>query len=196
MAFKYRKIYGSLSEINNSNSIGIAGIMASKKNKIYLGNLEAKRDWGYAPEYVEAMWLMLQQEQPDDYVIGTGETHSVKEFLEEAFNYLSLDWQKYVEIDPKYSRPTEVGVLRADSTKARKKLNRSPEISFNDLIRIMVDYDLELIGLDSPRKGKKIIQQKALEWTSSRLAGFSGRTRVLVTSREHQIRTNKIRNGP
>jgi GDPmannose 4,6-dehydratase len=91
IAFKYRKIYGSLSEINNSNSIGIAGIMAGKKKKIYLGNLDAKRDWGYGSEYTEALWLMLQQNKPDDYDIGTGKTHSVKEFLEGAFSYLSLD---------------------------------------------------------------------------------------------------------
>jgi GDPmannose 4,6-dehydratase len=143
---------------------GLANIIAKKEQKIYLGNLEAKRDWGYAPEYVEAMWLMLQQEEPDDYVIGTGETHSVQEFLEEAFSYLSLDWKNYMEIDPKYFRPIEVGNLRADSTKARKKLNWSPKISFKDLVRIMVDADLEAIGLSSPGEGKKIINEKALAW--------------------------------
>jgi len=143
---------------------GLASIIAKKEQKIYLGNLEAKRDWGYAPEYVEAMWLMLQQDKPDDYIIGTGETHSVQEFLVEAFSYVSLDWKKYVEIDPKYFRPTEVGDLRADSTKARKKLNWSPKISFKDLIRIMVDSDLESISFSSPGEGKRIVQQKALEW--------------------------------
>jgi GDPmannose 4,6-dehydratase len=143
---------------------GLANIIAKKEQKIYLGNLEAKRDWGYAPEYVEAMWLMLQQEEPDDYVIGTGETHSVQQFLEDAFSYLNLDWKKYVEIDPKYFRPTEVGNLRADSTKARRQLNWSPKISFKGLVRIMVDSDLESIGLRSPGEGKRIIQQKALEW--------------------------------
>jgi GDPmannose 4,6-dehydratase len=143
---------------------GLANILAKKEEKIYLGNLEAKRDWGYAPEYVEAMWLMLQQEKPDDYVIGTGETHSVQEFLEEAFSYLNLDWKKYVEIDPKYFRPTEVGNLRADSTKARRQLNWSPKIYFKGLVRIMVDSDLEFIGLRSPGEGKRIVQQKALEW--------------------------------
>jgi GDPmannose 4,6-dehydratase len=100
--------------------------MAGKKKKIYLGNLDAKRDWGYPPEYVEAMRLMLQQDtpdNPDDYVIGTGETHSVKEFLEGAFSYLNLDWKEYVEIDPKYFRPTEVEALKADSSKAKKILN-------------------------------------------------------------------------
>jgi GDPmannose 4,6-dehydratase len=145
-------------------TIGIAGIMAGKKKKIYLGNLDAKRDWGYAPEYVEAMWLMLQQDKPDDYVIGTGETHSVKDFLEGAFRYLNLDWKEYVEIDPKYFRPTEVEVLKADSSKAKKVLNWTPRISFEDLIKIMVDADLEAIGLSSPGEGKKIISEKGLAW--------------------------------
>jgi GDPmannose 4,6-dehydratase len=145
-------------------TIGIAGIMAGKKKKIYLGNLDAKRDWGYAPEYVEAMWLMLQQDKPDDYIIGTGETHSVKEFLEGAFSYLNLDWKEYVDIDPKYFRPTEVEVLKADSSKAKRILNWTPRISFEDLIKIMVDADLEAIGLSSPGEGKKIISEKGLAW--------------------------------
>ena len=143
-------------------TIGIAGVMAGKKKKIYLGNLDAKRDWGYAPEYVEAMWLMLQQDKPDDYVIGTGEAHSVKEFLEGAFSYLNLDWKECVEIDPKYFRPTEVEVLKADSSKAKKILNWTPRITFEDLIKIMVDADLEAIGLSSPGEGKKIIREKRL----------------------------------
>lgn len=144
-------------------TIGIANILANKKKKIYLGNLEARRDWDYAPEYIEAMWLMLQQDKPDDFVIGTGKTHSVKEFLEETFSYFSLDWEKYVEIDPKHFRPTEVEGLRADSTKAKKQLNWSPKISFKELVRIMVDYDLELLGLSSPREGKRIIHEKGLK---------------------------------
>jgi len=143
---------------------GIANIIAKKEKKIYLGNLEAKRDWGYAPEYVEAMWLMLQQEKPDDYVIGAGKTYSVKEFLEEAFRYINLDWQKYIEIDPRYYRPTEVKNLRADPTKAKKLLNWSSKISFNELAKIMIDYDLELICATSPGEGKRIIKQKGLEW--------------------------------
>ena len=148
---------------------GIANIMAKKEQKIYLGNLEAKRDWGYAPEYVKAMWFMLQQDKPDDYVIGTGEIHSVKEFLEEAFSYLNLDWREYIEIDPRYFRPTEVENLKADSTKAKKLLNWAPRISFKELVRIMVDYDLELIGLSSPGEGKRIIRQKGLEWNKNHL---------------------------
>ena len=145
-------------------TIGIAGIMAGKKKKIYLGNLDAKRDWGYAPEYVEAMWLMLQQDKPDDYVIGTGEAHSVKEFLEGAFSYINLDWKECVDIDPKYFRPTEVEVLKADSSKAKKILNWTPRITFEDLIKIMLDADLEAIGLSSPGEGKKIISEKGLAW--------------------------------
>jgi len=144
---------------------GLANIVAKKENKIYLGNIEAKRDWGYAPEYVEVMWLMLQQNKPDDYVIGTGETHSVKEFLEESFSYLNLDWQEYIKTDPRYFRPTEVENLKADTTKAIKQLNWFPKISFKDLVKIMVDYDLELLGLPSPGKGKKVIQEKGLTWS-------------------------------
>jgi len=148
---------------------GIANIIANKEKKIYLGNIEAKRDWGYAPEYVVAMWLMLQQERPDDFVIGTGKNHSVKEFLEEAFRYLNLDWQKHVKIDPRYFRPTEVENLKADSTKAKKLLNWAAKISFKALVKIMVDYDLELIGLSSPGEGKRIIKQKGLEWNKNHL---------------------------
>jgi GDPmannose 4,6-dehydratase len=143
---------------------GIANIIANKEKKIYLGNIEAKRDWGYAPEYVVAMWLMLQQERPDDFVIGTGKNHSVKEFLEEAFRYLNLDWQKHVKIDPRYFRPTEVENLKSDPTKAKKILNWSSKVSFKDLVKIMVDYDLESIGITSPGEGKRIIQEKGLEW--------------------------------
>lgn len=143
---------------------GIANILANNKKKLYMGNLDAKRDWGFAPEYVKAMWLMLQQDKPDDYVIGTGETHSVKEFLEEAFSYLNLDWEKYVEIDKKYFRPTEVENLRADFKKAKKHLNWSPQISFKELVTIMVDYDIETLGLKSPGERKRVIQNNNLEW--------------------------------
>jgi GDPmannose 4,6-dehydratase len=121
----------------------IARILAGQQDKLYLGNLEAKRDWGYAPEYVEAMWLILQQDAPDDYVIGTGETHSVKEFVEEAFAYAGLDWQEYVKIDARYFRPTEVDLLLADAARARTKLEWRPKISFRELVAIMVQADLE-----------------------------------------------------
>jgi GDPmannose 4,6-dehydratase len=143
---------------------GLARILAKKEDKLYLGNLDARRDWGYTPEYVEAMWLMLQQEKSDDYVIGTGETHSVKEFLESACAYLGLDWQKYVEIDSRYFRPTEVNDLRADITKAKKVLNWTPRVLFADLVKIMVDYDLEKIGISSPGEGKKIRRERKLDW--------------------------------
>lgn len=114
------------------------------QDKLYLGNLEARRDWGYAGDYVAAMWLMLQQDKPDDYVIATGESHSVREFLEAAFGYAGLDWQKYVEIDPRYFRPTEVDHLLGDPTKAQKQLRWQPKVKFMDLVRMMVDHDLEL----------------------------------------------------
>jgi len=110
------------------------------------------------------MWKMLQQDEPDDYVIGTGETHSVKEFLEEVFDYLDLDWKKYVEIDKRYFRPTEVEFLKADPTKSRKKLNWSPQIAFCDLVKIMVDCDMENFDLSSPGEGKRILQNKDFSW--------------------------------
>jgi GDPmannose 4,6-dehydratase len=123
----------------------VAHIQAGLQKKLYLGNLDAKRDWGYAKEYVEAMWLMLQQDQPDDYVIATGETHSVREFLEESFSYAGLDWSKYVEMDARYLRPSEVDLLIGDSSKARKKLKWEPKTRFKDLVRLMVDADIKLL---------------------------------------------------
>ena len=128
----------------------IAHITAKKQKNLYLGNLDARRDWGYAPEYVETMWLMLQQDVAEDYVLGTGETHSVKEFLVEAFNYAGLDWQEYVRIDPRYFRPLEVETLIADASKARKELKWSPKVTFKELVTIMVDMDMEALGLKSP----------------------------------------------
>jgi GDPmannose 4,6-dehydratase len=124
-------------------TIAAARIKLGAQDKLYLGNLDAKRDWGYAKDYVEAMWLMLQQDKPDDYVIATGETHSVREFLEETFNYLNLDWRDHVEIDPKYFRPTEVDSLAGDSSKARKKLGWKPKVRFKELVKLMVDADLK-----------------------------------------------------
>ena len=118
-------------------------IKCGLQDKLFLGNLEAKRDWGYAGDYVEAMWLMLQQQKPDDYVIATGETHSVKEFLEEAFGYAGLDWKKHVEIDERYLRPLEVEFLQGDASKAKKKLNWEPKVKFKELVRIMVDADIK-----------------------------------------------------
>lgn len=121
----------------------IANILAGRQKKLYLGNLDAKRDWGYAGDYVEGMWLMLQQLQPDDYVLATGETHSVREFLEEAFSYAELDWKEFVEIDPRYFRPTEVDLLVGDSSKARCELGWEPKVGFRELVRMMVDADIE-----------------------------------------------------
>ncbi|MCS7232287.1 MAG: GDP-mannose 4,6-dehydratase [Elusimicrobiota bacterium] len=138
----------------------IASILAKKQDFLYLGNLEAKRDWGFAPEYVEAMWKILQQEKPDDFVIGTGETHSVREFVEEAFNYVGLDWKKYVKIDPRYFRPTEVEVLIADATKAKKVLGWQAKITFKDLVKIMVDADMRKLGLTPIGEGDKILKEK------------------------------------
>ncbi|MGV8050523.1 MAG: GDP-mannose 4,6-dehydratase [Anaerolineaceae bacterium] len=142
----------------------LAFIRAGVQDKLYLGNLDAKRDWGYAPEYLEAMHLMLQQDKPDDFVIGTGEAHSVRDFLDEAFGYVDMDWHKYVEIDPRYFRPIEVDYLLSDPSKAREKLGWEPKVRFHELVRIMVDADLELLGLDKPGEGKRIIDEKFNGW--------------------------------
>jgi GDPmannose 4,6-dehydratase len=127
---------------------GIARILAGKEQKLYLGNLDAKRDWGYAKDYVEAMWLMLQQDEPDDYVIATGETHSVREFLEEAFRLVGKDWQDHVEIDARYYRPLEVDILMGDASKAREKLGWRPKVTFRELVRTMLEADLESQGME------------------------------------------------
>ncbi|MBU2616788.1 MAG: GDP-mannose 4,6-dehydratase [Nanoarchaeota archaeon] len=126
-------------------TMSIARIIEGLEDKLYLGNLESKRDWGYAPEYVEAAWMMLQQEESDDFVIGTGEGHSVQEFVELAFDLAELKWEDHVEIDPHYYRPTEVDALLADTTKAREKLGWEPKTKFNELVKIMVDADLKRI---------------------------------------------------
>lgn len=139
---------------------GIAKILSGTAEAIYLGNLDARRDWGYAPEYVEAMWLMLQQKKPDDYVIATGESHSVREFLEEAFHLVGLDWKKYVKTDKRYIRPTEVELLQGDASKARRELGWQPKVKFKELVRIMLEADLVRAGVPLPnsftsgRKGK------------------------------------------
>ena len=123
---------------------GVADIVAGKAEKIYLGNLDARRDWGYAPEYCEAMWVMLQQDEPDDFVIGTGQSHSVKDFLIKAFEVAGItDWEKYVEIDPKYYRPAEVDSLIADTRKAKEKLGWEPKVKFDELVKIMMEEDLK-----------------------------------------------------
>jgi len=142
----------------------VAAIKAGKQMHLYLGNLDAKRDWGYAPEYVEAMWLMLQQERADDYVIGTGETHSVREFLEEAFGYVEMDYKEYVRIDERYFRPTEVDLLQSDPSKAKMQLGWEPKVKFHELVRIMIDADLELMNLRSPGEGRSTIQRHFDNW--------------------------------
>ena len=186
----------------------IADIIAGKQKKLYLGNLEAKRDWGFAPEYVEMMWLMLQQDKPDDYVVGTGESHSVREFVERAFGYAGIDikWKgkginekgivnsvsskQYgvsskeksivhspycilpkvgdvlIEIDPRYFRPTEVDHLQADITKAKKKLGWQPRTTFDELVKIMVDYDMKMIGLKPVGEGIRICRNKGFKYTN------------------------------
>ena len=136
------------------------GLLNKKDRYLYLGNLESKRDWGYAPEYVEAMWRILQQDAADDFVIGTGESHSVQEFLDLAFAYVDLKVDDYVKIDPVYFRPTEVEVLIADKEKSEKKLGWKPKIKFNDLAKIMVDADMRAAGLNAIGEGDEILRKK------------------------------------
>jgi GDPmannose 4,6-dehydratase len=174
----------------------LANILKGKYKKIYLGNLNAKRDWGFAPEYIEVMHRILQQENPDDYVIGTGESHSVREFIEEAFNYagIEIEWwgegvnekgivksveseidcilktgDTVIEIDPWYFRPTEVESLRADPAKTRRLLNWETKISFRDLVKIMVDYDMQYINIKPRGEGLRILAEKGFDWTSNEL---------------------------
>ncbi len=135
----------------------LARIKFGLQDKLYLGNLDAKRDWGYAPDFVKAMWLMLQQDDPQDFVIATGQSHSVKEFLEEAFSYADLDWKEYVEIDPRYFRPTEVELLLGDAGRAQKILGWEPEVGFKELVRLMVDADIK--ALEEMKQCQDIIQK-------------------------------------
>ncbi|AFZ57108.1 GDP-mannose 4,6-dehydratase [Anabaena cylindrica FACHB-243] len=128
----------------------VARIFAGKQKNIYMGNLDAKRDWGYAKDYVKAMWLMLQKDEPDDYVIATGETHSVREFLDLAFGYVNLNWEDYVEFDDRYLRPAEVDLLIGDPTKAQKKLGWKPSVTFPELVSLMMEADLQALGYTSP----------------------------------------------
>jgi len=173
----------------------LAGILAGKQSKLYLGNLNAKRDWGFAPEYVEMMWLMLQQDNPDDYVVGTGESHSVREFVDKAFRYAGIEitWKNdgliekgiisslssihslspnlregnaLIEIDPRYFRPAEVEHLQADFTKARERLGWEPRTNFDELVMIMVDYDLKLAGLTPVGRGMEICREKGFCYTN------------------------------
>ncbi len=141
-----------------------ARIHAGDQAKLYLGNLDAKRDWGYAPEYVEGMWRILQKDHPADYVLGTGQAHSVREFVEAAFSYLDLDWREHVELDPRYFRPAEVEVLLSDARKAQRELEWNPRIGFHELVRIMVDAEVEALGSSSKGAGREILQEKFGDW--------------------------------
>ena len=143
---------------------GLANICAGLQDKLYLGNLQACRDWGYAPEYVEAMWQMLQQDEPGDFVLGTGEAHSVEEFVAEAFAYAGLDWRQYVALDPRYKRAAEVDFLLANGSKARRQLAWEPKINFHELVRIMVDADLQKVGLRPRGEGFRILEKNFGQW--------------------------------
>ncbi len=147
----------------------IARIVAGKQDQVYLGNLDSKRDWGYAKDYVKAMWLMLQQDKPDDYVVATGETYSVKEFLELAFNYVNLNWEDYVAFDKCYLRPAEVELLIGDPTKVKTKLNWQPSVTFPELVALMVQADLDAIGIDNGKMttDKAYIRQNIVNKSTS-----------------------------
>jgi GDPmannose 4,6-dehydratase len=180
MTVNYREAYGMFSAngilfnhesprrggtfVTRKITRAVARIYAGKQTKLYLGNLDARRDWGYAPEYVEGMWRILQQDAPADYVLGTGEAHTVREFLECAFGYLDLDWKEYVELDPRYLRPTEVEHLLADAGKALRELDWEPRTKFKELVSIMVDADLEAIGVAPKGAGRAILEEKFGQW--------------------------------
>jgi len=132
--------------VSRKITLAAANIRMGKQAKLYLGNLDAQRDWGYAKEYVETMWLMMQQKEPDDYVIATGETNTVRSFLDEAFSSVGLDWHEFVEIDERYYRPAEVNILLGDSTKAQRRLGWTPQTKFKDLVRLMIEADLKALG--------------------------------------------------
>jgi len=142
----------------------VARIKAGLQPKVYLGNLGSRRDYGYTPEYVEVMWKILQQDRADDFVVGTGVAPTIREFVAEAFAYAGMDWQEYVEIDPRYFRPTEVDYLLADPSKAREKLGWEPKITWKELARIMVDADLEAVGLEPIGEGLKILEEHFDDW--------------------------------
>lgn len=146
---------------------GIADIIAGKQKHLYLGNLDARRDWGYAPEYAALMWRILNQDAADDYAIGSGESHSVREFLEASFDYAGLDWRRHVKYDERYLRPSEVDELAADSAKARERLGWNPKIDFAALVKIMVDADMEDAGLTPPGEGNAALAAAGVdEWSA------------------------------
>ncbi|MBN1872533.1 MAG: GDP-mannose 4,6-dehydratase [Candidatus Omnitrophica bacterium] len=146
--------------VSRKITMSVAKILAKKQDKLYIGTLDSKRDWGFAPEYVEMMWRMMQLDDPDDFVVGTGEAHTVREFLEAAFGYAGLDWKKYVKQDPRYLRPNEVRSLTADCSKAKKMLKWQPKVHFTELVKIMVDADMRSSGLSPVGEGEKILEKK------------------------------------
>jgi GDPmannose 4,6-dehydratase len=175
----------------------VANMLAGRQKRLYLGNLDAKRDWGFAPEYVEMMWLMLQQETPDDYVVGTGTSYSIRDLVERAFEYMSveIEWRgegmqekglvksadarwsdilkagtPVIEIDPRYFRPTEVAYLQADIAKARARLGWAPRVTFDELVKIMVDYDVQTVGLAPPCEGMAVCRAKGFDYTNHDIA--------------------------
>ncbi|HEY3488874.1 MAG TPA: GDP-mannose 4,6-dehydratase [Candidatus Deferrimicrobiaceae bacterium] len=182
MAVNYREAYGLFTSngilfnhesprrgetfVTRKITRAVAAIKAGKQKDLYLGNLDARRDWGFAYEYVQAMWAILQHEKGDDFVVATGQSNSVQEFVEESFAYAGLDWKEYVKIDPKYFRPTEVENLIGDASKAKKLLGWEPKVSFRELVRIMVDADMEEAGVTSPGEGRKILDEKGFVFGS------------------------------
>ena len=152
--FNHESVRRGVTFVTRKITRAVARIQAGLQDKLYLGNLDSKRDWGYAPEYVEAMWLMLQHDEPDDFVIATGEAHTPREFCRLAFDHLGLDWEQYVEVDPRYFRPAEVDHLLGDATKARKVLGWEPRTRFDDLVKIMVEADMQL--LDDELSGRLV----------------------------------------
>ncbi len=168
--FNHESVRRGATFVTKKITSSIAKILSKKQKHLYLGNLTAKRDWGFAPEYVEVMWEMLQQDKAEDFVIGTGESHSVEEFVQKAFNYVDLDWQNYVKTDLRYHRPAEVDCLQADVRKAARILGWKPRVSLDELIKIMIDCDLKNIGLEPIGEGMEILQQKNFPWTKNELA--------------------------
>ncbi len=152
--------------VSRKISRAVAAILSGRQQKLFLGNLEAQRDWGYAPEYVEGMWLILQGDHPSDLVFGTQESHTVRDFVEEAFGYVNLDWHQHVEIDPRYFRPVEVSHLQADAQEAKKRLGWEARVKFRQLVRLMVDADLESMGLPPPKGKNGKVSIGPLAWLS------------------------------
>jgi GDPmannose 4,6-dehydratase len=155
--FNHESPYRGQTFVTRKITRAVGRIVNNLQSKLTLGNLDASRDWGFAGDYVEGMWLMLQHDTPDDWVLATGETHTVREFLQKAFEYVDLDWEKYVQTSEKYFRPNEVEHLLGDSTKARKELNWSPKTSFDELVKLMIEHDLVLAEQE-----KVLIQNKLM----------------------------------